>query len=179
MVSNQVTKAPNVKVRQILLTNLIAAIGAEMDCFLNVVPLHEPIDSDKIESVELKTCRALVKDNQKRTFAKFKTLKWYNQSFLSNVKKVVVGYWQDEHIVHRIREYSLQELVGLGSDWSPELCQYQCDKMLTFIKECFLAKEHEGKTRLKFTYRSFSYKLVCSDREVQPVLPDFFKNEFN
>ena len=150
-----------------------------MDCFENVVNLHEPIDSDKIKGVELKTCKAIQTERQRQTFEKFKTLKWHNQSFLSNVKKVAVGYWQGNHIVDRIKEYSLQDLARIGeSSWSPELCLFQCDQILAFIKGCFLAKEHEGKSRLKFTYRSFSYKLVCEDQQVQPVLPDFYKDEF-
>lgn len=149
-----------------------------MDCFENVVKLHEPIDSDKIEGVELKTCKAVLSRAQKQTFKRFKTLKWHNQSFLSNVKKVAVGYWSDEHIVDCIKEYTLQELVKIGDNsWRPELCLYQLDKILAFIKRCFL--KHEQTNRLKFTYRSFTHELVCEDKEVQPVLPDFYKFEFN
>lgn len=151
-----------------------------MDCFENVVALHEPIDSDWIAGVELKTCKTVLNQRQKQTFERFKTLKWHNQSFLSNVKKIAVGFWQEDHIVDRIKEYSLQDLVRMGNNnWSPELCLYQTDKILAFIKACFLASEHQEKNLLKFTYRSFSYKLVCEDKEVHSVLPDFYKNEFN
>lgn len=149
-----------------------------MDCFENIVKLHEPIDSNKIEGVELKTCKAVQSRGQEVTFKRYKTLKWYNQSFLSNMKKVTVGYWTDEHIVNCIKEYTLQDLVRMADNsWSPELCLYQMDKMLAFIKRCFL--KYEGTNRLKFIHLSFTHKLVCDDRDVLPVLPDFYKNEFN
>ena len=149
--------------------------GAEMDCFESIVKLDEPLDSNLFESVELKTCKHIENERHRNSFKRFKTMKWYNQSFLINVKKISVGYWRNQHIVDEIREYNLEELKQIG-DWNHELCLNQLYQILSFIKSSFM---QQNTSKLKFTYRSFSYKLICDDKDVKNVLPDFFKNEFN
>lgn len=149
--------------------------GAEMDCFENVVKLNGVIDSDLIKGVELKTCKH-IEDNPRleSNFKKFKTMKWYNQSILSNVNKISCGFWRDDHIVDEIKEFSLADLVKIGT-FDKKLCLVQFNKILTFIKSCFI--KHRTNL-LKFNHLSFSYKLVCETENVKTVLPDFYKNEF-
>lgn len=149
--------------------------AAEMDSFEDVCRLDKPLDSDLIKSVELKTSKKITNERQETSFKKFKTLKWYSQSFLTNIKKLVVG-WHHDLIVDDIKEYKLEDLIDLGDGyWNPNLCVYQMNNILSFIKHSF---SKHNTDLLKFTYKSFSYQIVCDDKDVKKVLPDFFKETF-
>lgn len=94
-------------------------------------------------------------------------------SVLTNNKKISVGYWTDDYVVDEIKEYTLQDLVGIGH-WTPRICFFQLDNILAFIKKSF--RQNENTNLLKFHHKRDSKQIVCERSEV-PVLPEFYKKE--
>lgn len=90
-----------------------------------------------------------------------------------NVKKIAIGFWDENLVVDNIKEYSLDDLVAM-SEWSPKICFFQLNNILSFIKTSF---KESKQTKLRFTYDKFSKKIVCHSSDKQ-VVPDFYKNEF-
>lgn len=150
--------------------------SAEVDCFEKYTSVHaNPLDSDLLQGVELKTVKSFAKNTkQEQNFKKFKTLKWYGQSVLANMKKVSVGYWQENHVVNEIKEYSLDDLIAIGN-WNPKVCFYQLDKILSFIKRCFASTKSTN--LLRFEHHSFSKEVLCLPSKLV-VVPEFYKREF-
>ena len=124
-----------------------------MNSFENYIELNEnPIDTDKIKSVELKISKSVTDFKKELMFKRYTTLKWWCQSVLSNNQKIVCGYYpSDDFVIKKIKEYSLDELVEIG-DWNDKICFYQFNNMLTFIKASFNKKKDA-----KF-YKIFSSK---------------------
>lgn len=151
--------------------------SAEMSCFEEYTNVHEnPLDTDLLKAVSLKTTRNIPKDTKREiNFKRYKTVKWWGQSVLVNTKKVSVGYWEKDHVVDEIKEYSLDDLIAIG-DWNPRICFYQLEKILSFIKQSFAS--NQGTNLLQFVHKMFSKQILCQQSSVA-VVPDFYKREFD
>lgn len=150
--------------------------SAEVDCFEKYTDLHEnPLDSDRYGGVELKTSKKITSGTkQEQMFRRYKTLRWWAQSVLVNMKKISVGYRNERGLVDEIQEYSLRDLATIG-DWSPKICFYQLDRILTFIKQSF-ASNPDTKL-LAFSFEKYSKRVLCIPSKLV-VVPESYKREF-
>ena len=93
--------------------------GAEVDW----LDLSAPGDASAMSSfVELKTSREVESRRQQTTMQKFKMLKWWAQSFLVGIGKVVVGFRDEEGLLHRQHAYGTSQLAREQQFWSPPVC---------------------------------------------------------
>ncbi|XP_046390812.1 decapping and exoribonuclease protein-like [Ischnura elegans] len=92
--------------------------------------LKKMLYSKEADFVELKTS-ANPTDNQRewQKIKRFKSLKWWAQSYLVGVDKIICGYRDNQGIVSRLDRYSVRELPNLGKgSWDPDVClQYLSD----------------------------------------------------
>ncbi|CAH2990100.1 unnamed protein product [Chilo suppressalis] len=99
--------------------------GAEMDgirCDKAPVP-SAPTDqtsenilqylSDK-EFIELKTSRHIQFAKQENNFRRYKTKKWWCQSFLANIDTIVCGFRDDNGIVEELKVYPIKDLAKMS-----------------------------------------------------------------
>ena len=94
-------------------TILLALVyGGEVDCCTKGSPK---------EYVELKTTRIMDNIRQHNNFKSFKLIKWWAQSFLIGIKKIVVGYRDDDGIVKYV---DTMDTLGI-----PNMC-----KVIIFFK---------------------------------------------
>lgn len=142
-VNNMVDFASVVRAR---LTTHSLVFGGETDCCEE--------NGNKGSYVELKTSREMAHPNQERNFKRFKLLKWWAQSFLVGVPKIVCGFRDDNGIVKRLQTYPTLEIPKMIKDiphcWDPAVCFNFCDKFLQTIKDT-ITKDDPRKAYV-FTY---------------------------
>uniref|UniRef100_A0A3Q2YND5 Decapping nuclease n=1 Tax=Hippocampus comes TaxID=109280 RepID=A0A3Q2YND5_HIPCM len=66
----------------------------------------------------------------------FKLLKWWAQSFLLGVPRIVAGFKNDDGLVVSVRTYRTAEIPQLVQylGWKPEVCMNFCSDFLSFVK---------------------------------------------
>ncbi|XP_076451475.1 decapping and exoribonuclease protein-like isoform X2 [Babylonia areolata] len=88
--------------------------------------------------VELKTTREMHTSRQWHNFKRFKLLKWWAQSFLLGIRKIVSGFRDDEGVVHGLQDFLTQDIPSFTQDvhngWQPHVCFNFLDQVLSFIK---------------------------------------------
>ncbi|KAH9382016.1 hypothetical protein HPB48_022241 [Haemaphysalis longicornis] len=61
--------------------------------------------------VELKTSRDCLSEQQYRNFCRFKLLKWWAQSFLVGIPRVVCGFRDDNGLIGTLEEFDVREMT--------------------------------------------------------------------
>lgn len=124
-------------------------LGGEVDCILG----EKPADSDApIPWIELKTT-AEPPNEQPREVQKFerKLLRFWAQSFLLGVPKVMVGFRTSDGYLTRIQEFETQRVPGLvsrgQSTWNGNVCINMTAAFLDFLKATIMGTE--GVWRIK------------------------------
>lgn len=126
--------------------------GAEMDGVDSCVPVMSLDDLQKVEFVELKTCRKLQHLKQTENFKKYKLIKWWCQSFLVGISKIWCGFRDDSGIVHSVEKMTVSDFPRKAKGfWEPSVCMNFCDYFLTFVRD--VVKEEHLYTVWKFEWR--------------------------
>ncbi|CAH1791571.1 unnamed protein product [Owenia fusiformis] len=134
------------------------------------------------EYVELKTSREIYKPNQERNFKRFKLLKWWLQSFLPGVPKIIAGFRDDDGIVHRIQTYKTEDIPKLVKGerdmWDAATCFNFCDAFLSHIKRVVTIDDPRRVVLFKWAPR---YDITCmwEDTEQYRFLPDWYIDWMN
>ncbi|XP_049887355.1 decapping and exoribonuclease protein-like [Pectinophora gossypiella] len=137
--------------------------GAEMDGIrcdkAPVPPLPKPeLRAEAIvdylatkEFIELKTNRHIEFPNQENSFRRFKTKKWWCQSFLVGVDTILCGFRNDDGIVEELKTFHVKDLPKMSQRfWNPNVCFNFLDTFLTYVKRCLIReiKQKYGQGRL-------------------------------
>ncbi|XP_076075179.1 decapping and exoribonuclease protein-like [Mytilus galloprovincialis] len=88
--------------------------------------------------VEFKTNREIEYNRQRQNFQRFKLIKWWAQSYLVGIPKIVCGYRDDDGIVHRLETINTldipNQLQEMRDPWKPNVSLNFLDQLLAFIK---------------------------------------------
>ncbi|XP_054615439.1 decapping and exoribonuclease protein isoform X2 [Dunckerocampus dactyliophorus] len=88
--------------------------------------------------VELKTSAEICTPKQRSNFHRFKLLKWWAQSFLPGVPRIVAGFRDDDGVVVSVETFHTSKISQLikGEDrcWKPTVCMNFCSDFLSFVK---------------------------------------------
>ncbi|XP_041363442.1 decapping and exoribonuclease protein-like isoform X3 [Gigantopelta aegis] len=113
------------------LTSHSLVFGGEVDAV-------DPRSAGVRQYVEMKTTREIDTHRQMENFKRFKLIKWWAQSFLVGITKIVCGYRDDDGVVHRIEEMDVPKLPDMAKNlrdpWNPAICFNFLDQFLQFIK---------------------------------------------
>jgi len=113
--------------------------GAEMDGFRTRAERADEDNRDMLDLnldgtfVELKTSRVIDNKRLQNTFAEFKTLKWWAQSFLVGVPKVLCGFRDDDGMVVKLEDYPTMLLPKMGKNWLPNVCMNFLNQLLAYV----------------------------------------------
>eukprot|EP01135_Chromosphaera_perkinsii_P003481 Nk52_evm7s245 gene=Nk52_evmTU7s245 len=81
----------------------VIVMGAEIDCYEDGPNARshsaEGTNGSSMRLVELKTSRSITNERQNRSFARYKLMKFWIQSFLAGVPKIVCGFHDDGLLV--------------------------------------------------------------------------------
>lgn len=88
--------------------------------------------------VELKTSAEICTPKQRSNFHRFKLLKWWAQSFLPGVPRVVAGFRDQEGVVVAVETFPISKISHLIKSehncWKPTVCMNFCCDFLSFVK---------------------------------------------
>lgn len=89
--------------------------GAEMDGIDSDRAVDvETVDLNSLKFIELKTKVREERENQKRSFLRFKALNWWCQSFLVNIRTIIMGIRNRRGIVTEIKEIPTRDLPKMA-----------------------------------------------------------------
>nr|XP_057906158.1 decapping and exoribonuclease protein [Doryrhamphus excisus]XP_057906159.1 decapping and exoribonuclease protein [Doryrhamphus excisus] len=104
--------------------------------------------------VELKTSAEICTPKQRSNFHRFKLLKWWAQSFLPGVPRIVAGFRDDDGVVVSVETFHTSEISQLikGEDkcWKPTVCMNFCSDFLSFVKR--VATEDDSRVVYLFSW---------------------------
>ncbi|KAJ8663683.1 hypothetical protein O0I10_000932 [Lichtheimia ornata] len=112
------------------------AMGAEVDC----IEGEKPKDGNLLRQyVELKTSRRMDTQRQKENFERFKLLKFWAQSFLIGVPKVICGFRDDDGVLSHLETFKTLEIPrkvrhGTGA-WDASACMNFANEFLDWLKK--------------------------------------------
>ncbi|XP_046462043.1 decapping and exoribonuclease protein-like [Daphnia pulex] len=87
--------------------------------------------------VELKTNRHIETERQNDSFLKFKSMKWWAQSFIVGIPKIVVGYRDDDGVVSRLKTIEVKQLPKESQGfWEAKVGMNFCQGFLEFARNC-------------------------------------------
>ncbi|XP_039745356.1 decapping and exoribonuclease protein-like [Pararge aegeria] len=144
--------------------------------------------------IELKTNRHIESSRQEINFKRYKTRKWWCQSFLVGIDTLLCGYRNDDGIVEELKVYNVKDLAKMSEMyWKPNVCFNFLDTFLTYVKRC-LAKKIKHKfgqkalnnlqalplTSLLFVWTPGSSVQVSDNysHEDDPILLEWFIENF-
>uniref|UniRef100_A0A8C0JG39 Decapping nuclease n=1 Tax=Chelonoidis abingdonii TaxID=106734 RepID=A0A8C0JG39_CHEAB len=88
--------------------------------------------------VELKTCKELHSPAQRRSFYRHKLIKWWAQSFLPGVSRIVAGFRAPDGSVAALETFETMKIFQLirgdRGCWKPAVCVNFCEAFLAFLK---------------------------------------------
>ncbi|XP_041812479.1 decapping and exoribonuclease protein [Chelmon rostratus] len=88
--------------------------------------------------VELKTSAEICTPKQRSNFHRFKLLKWWAQSFLPGVPRVVAGFRDHDGMVVTVETFPISKISHLIKNehncWKPTVCMNFCCDFLSFVK---------------------------------------------
>ncbi|XP_064651593.1 decapping and exoribonuclease protein-like [Lineus longissimus] len=134
----------NVVVRSRLESHSLVFAG-EVDC----------CDPDNPKTmVELKTSRLLTHPRQESSFMRFKLKKWWAQSFLVGIPKIICGFRDDDGIVRELKTYRTMEIPNMVRDkpnmWNAGICFNFLNAFLSFVKKVMVM---DNSTRSPYVFR--------------------------
>ena len=120
---------------------------------------------------------------QKENFMHFKLLKFWAQSFLAGVPKIIVGLRDDDGIVTSLKEYPTLKIPHLSEEgnavkWDANLCINFLSKLLNWLKKVVLLDNPNIVYMMSFD-EPFEYiNIEVINDGSQRFLPSWFTDEF-
>ena len=125
--------------------------------------------------IELKTSRMIDNKRLASSFAQYKALKWWAQSFLVGIRKILCGFRDDDGIVSQLEDYPIQKLPEMGKNWMPNVCMNFLNALLSFVHKLLHQNKHEL-VMYNFKWHPRDSKIhVYEDKySIQNVLPQWY-----
>lgn len=124
---------------------------------------------------ELKTSKIILNERVRRSFVRFKLLKWWLQSFLAGLPKVICGFRDDNGIVRKLEEFKVRDMPKMAVDcWSASACLNFGSQFLNFVKESVV--KDDPLVVYKFYWRH-GFKVSCEELQCPSeyqILPDWY-----
>ena len=150
-------------------------MGGEVDCLWGPRPLSiklivdykpDPPENPVPHYVELKTSKELTNPRSIATFEQHKLLKFWAQSFLLGVPKIVVGFRSDRNTLASLQTLETMQIPAQVRErgtqmWDGNLCINFTAKFLEFLRETVV---EEGSV--------YSIKFVKGGRQIDVVKQD-------
>ncbi|CAI5768107.1 Decapping nuclease [Podarcis lilfordi] len=109
--------------------------SGEVDCTDPRSPWPDPPSC----YVELKTSKVMHSPAQRKSFYRHKMIKWWAQSFLPGVSRIVAGYRGPDGSIVELETFETMKIFQLIREdpgcWKPAVCMNFCAAFLGFVKK--------------------------------------------
>lgn len=124
--------------------------------------------------VELKTTRIMETASQVARFERDKLLKWWAQSFAVGVRRILVGFRDDDGAVRKLQSLETLKLPGYAARhpgaWDPKTALQFADKFLTWLRAHLSSIPEGSRVRVEYEPRRHRHEVRAT---VDPDAPDF------
>jgi RAT1-interacting protein len=111
----------------------VVACG-EVDCFDPATKAKPGMENASY--VELKVTKQQTTDRDVSSFERFKLLKWYCQSFIAGVPRIVCGFRDDRGTLHNTQTFNTTEIPPmLKSKYSPAAPPWDHRRLVSFLDQ--------------------------------------------
>ncbi|KAG2214531.1 hypothetical protein INT46_003081 [Mucor plumbeus] len=145
------------------LGNSSIIMGAEVDCCRDVKP-KDPLQQPS-NYIELKTSRVIESERNQYSFERYKLLKFWAQSFLVGVPRIVCGFRDDQGIVLDVVQYKTLEIPRQVRDkrntWNPSVCLNFANQVLDWIQSIINQDDHTVTYAIRFDYPFQEITVEC------------------
>lgn len=164
------------------LENINILYGAEMDGIARDKPVDYDVNFNELEFIELKVKRRETHFRQSINFYKYKAIKWWCQSFLVGIKRIIVGLRNDSGIVDSYEEVDLRNVARESKDhWSPSVCMKFCSEFLNMVKSDMHSIDCPD-TVYRYSYNpQYQTHIKCENlngKNYLSFLPGWYYNQF-
>ncbi|KAJ8383986.1 hypothetical protein AAFF_G00212300 [Aldrovandia affinis] len=130
--------------------------------------------------LELKTSAEICTAKQRSNFHRFKLLKWWAQSFLPGVPRIVAGFRDNDGMVVSVETYQTSKISQLIKNeyncWKPTVCMNFCSDFLSFVQS--VATEDDPRVVYLFSWEPHKEVSYTVHRDTQYCfLPDWYLRE--
>ena len=176
-------------------------LGGEVDCCYDYKPcqqvINEPDDDYRpmkapnsiqaAESIvshycELKTSKVIESDRDRINFEKFKMLKFWAQSFLLGVPRIIVGFRDNMGILKREEEFETLRIPGMvrqgSNSWDGNVCINFAGEVLAFIRASITS---QGVYRIRYQARASTVEVfrVIDEGHGEILTKEFIEHKLN
>uniref|UniRef100_A0A914UKK7 Decapping nuclease n=1 Tax=Plectus sambesii TaxID=2011161 RepID=A0A914UKK7_9BILA len=140
------------------------------------------IDPSDNAYVELKTQRQFENKSQKNNFYRFKALKWWLQSFLVGIPRIVVGFRDDDGFVRQVRPMRVREIASNSKDhWAGAVCFNFLQSVLSLLKDRLTVNDMNAVYFLEWNpgWQNVGVKPAKKSDTRFHFLPDWFVERFS
>lgn len=139
--------------------------GAEMDGVITSQPCESLEELRKLPMVEVKVKRRETNERQMVNFYKFKSCKWWLQSFLVGIDSIHVGMRNDDGIVDEVKRIPIRELSEEAKRKNYWHGTVAMNFLNDFLKEIATDMRQIDNPRLVYRYQWDSSRSDCVTRE--------------
>ncbi|KAI8050035.1 RAI1 like PD-XK nuclease-domain-containing protein [Thamnidium elegans] len=139
-------------------------MGAEVDCCRDVKP-NDPLIQPS-NYIELKTSRVIESDRNQYSFERYKLLKFWAQSFLVGVPRVMCGFRDDDGQIVNVVQYKTLEIPRQVRDkpntWNPSVCLNFANEFLDWLKKEIVIDDATITYSIQFKYPFQEITIECT-----------------
>ncbi|KAI9279752.1 RAI1 like PD-XK nuclease-domain-containing protein [Sporodiniella umbellata] len=142
-------------------------MGAEVDCCRDKKP-EDPY-RQMSNYVELKTSRILQNQRNEYSFKRYKLLKFWAQSFLVGIPRVICGFRDDEGQIMEVKEIKTLEIPRQVRDkpemWDPAVCLNFANQLLDWIQKTITTDDATTTFSIEFKPHLERIDVSCTGHE--------------
>lgn len=146
------------------LGNSSIIMGAEVDCCRDVKPT-DPL-AQPSNYIELKTSRVIESERNQYSFDRYKLLKFWAQSFLVGVPRVICGFRDDNGQILNVVQYKTMEIPRQVREkpntWHPSVCLNFANQLLNWIKTIITKDDATVTYSIRFKYPFREITIECT-----------------
>ncbi|XP_045583872.2 decapping and exoribonuclease protein isoform X1 [Procambarus clarkii] len=139
--------------------------------------LYEEDFKDLSSFVLVKCCRELKEPHKLKNHKRFKLLQWWIENKLSGIPRIVVGYRNDDGVVHTLQHLKTDDLPEISEgEWEPDVCVNFLVKFLAFVKSK-VAEEPQAMYKFEREEKGNIYCTKLKDSSMVRILPSWYTEE--
>ncbi|KAK9767201.1 decapping endonuclease targeting mRNA [Basidiobolus ranarum] len=148
-------------------------MGAEVDC------ITEKKSKDPLRQyIELKTTKQFTRERDQHSFEKFKLIKFWAQSFLPGIPRVVVGFRDDDGYLKSVQTLNTLEIPRMvrGKNlWDANVCINFANSFLDWLKKQVTVDNPKATYTIQFKEPFKAIEIVYSGEKNSFLTEDFLR----
>ncbi|KAG1169830.1 hypothetical protein G6F70_008113 [Rhizopus microsporus] len=142
-------------------------MGAEVDCCRDRKDVKPKDPTAQLSNyIELKTSRIIETSRHDYSFQRYKLLKFWAQSFLVGVPRIICGFRNDDGLLMEVKQYKTLEIPrqvrNTKNTWNPAVCLNFANRLLDWIRHNITKDDPTTTYRIEFKSPFEEINIECT-----------------